>query len=135
MTCRPEAAKRLRGSCPGRRSRRIYRTTLALVVSSLVFAGAAAARIVGTVGPSSTISLKTGRGVRITHLGPGRRTFRIRDRSAFHNFHLAGPGGVNRKTGVPFTGRRRWTVKLVAGKYNFWCDRHPQTMRGSFRVP
>jgi hypothetical protein len=39
----------------------------------------------------------------------------------------AGPG-VNKKTTVPFTGTRTWTVKLKLGKYTYQC------MRGTFKV-
>jgi hypothetical protein len=51
-----------------------------------------------------------------------------------HNFHLTGPG-VDRKTGINFTGRRRWSpVRLSNGTYTFLCDRHPTTMRKTFTV-
>jgi len=113
--------------------RRLAVLALATAIASLAFAGPAAARIIGVVGPGSTIILKNGAGQRITQLHRGQRTFRIRDRSSFHNFHLAGPG-VDKKTGVAFTGRRRWSLTLKTGNYDYRCDRHPFTMTGSFRV-
>ena len=114
-------------------TRRLVIVALVTALVSLAFAGTAAARIIGAVGPGSTIILKNGAGQRITQLHAGQRTFRIRDRSSFHNFHLAGPG-VDRKTGVAFTGRRRWSLTLQTGDYDYWCDRHPFTMTGSFHV-
>jgi plastocyanin len=91
-----------------------------------------ATKLVGTVGPGATISLTKG-GRRVSTLKAGRYAITIRDRSATHNFHLKGPG-VNKATGVAYTGTRTWQVRLAAGRYRFWCDPHAGFMRGSFRV-
>jgi plastocyanin len=95
--------------------------------------GASATKLVATVGPNATISL-TKAGKKVMKLKPGRYSIAVRDRSAFHNFHLTGPGAVNKKTGVAYTGTRTWIVRLRAGLYRYRCDPHPAAMRGSFRV-
>ena len=91
-------------------------------------------RLVATVGPTATITLRTpaGRAVRTTRAG--RYAITVRDRSVHHNFRLTGPG-VNRATGVAFRGTRTWTLTLRKGAtYRFRCDPHRLRMRGSFRV-
>jgi plastocyanin len=84
--------------------------------------------ISGTVGPGFTISMSRSR----TH--SGLYTVTIHDRSSAHNFHLTGPGSVDRKTGVAFTGTRTWSVRLRAGTYRYQCDVHPDMMNGTLRV-
>ena len=103
------------------------------VFALLAPAAAQANTYYGRVGPSSTITLKRGDGTNVRRVPHGRHTFVIRDRSSSHNFHLLGQG-VDRKTGVAFTGRRRWSVRLRVGTYRFRCDPHRSTMRGSFTV-
>lgn len=75
----------------------------------------------GSVGPGFTISV--GR----HHAQPGRYRLVVRDRGSIHNGHIRGPG-VNRKTGVPFTGRRAFTVRLQRGTYRIVCDPHRTQM-------
>ena len=76
----------------------------------------AALKLAGSVGPGATISLaRTAKA--------GKTIITIRDRTKKDNFHLIGPG-VNRKTGVAFTGSVRWTVTLKAGTYTFRSDAH-----------
>jgi hypothetical protein len=92
-------------------------------------------KLLATVGPGRTISLKKN-GVKVTKLKPGRYSITVRDLSALHNFHLRGPGAVNKKTGIVYTGKKPWivwNVRLRVGEYRFWCDSHPG-MRGSFVV-
>jgi len=103
------------------------------VLTLLAPAAAEAATYYGRVGPGATITLKRGDGTNVRRIQDGRHRFVIRDRSSRHNFHLLGPG-VNRKTGVAFTGRRRWTVTLEVGTYRYRCDPHRATMRGRFTV-
>ncbi|HEU0335038.1 MAG TPA: hypothetical protein VFR43_00700, partial [Gaiellaceae bacterium] len=50
-------------------------------------------------------------GKAVKQVKAGRYVLEARDRSAAHNVHLLG-AGVNRKTTVPFTGVKRWTVTL-----------------------
>jgi plastocyanin len=90
-------------------------------------------RLVATVGPGFTISLRTPAGRRVTTLARGTYTITVRDRSRQHNFHLIGPR-VNRRTTVAARGTFTWRVTLRAGRYRFVCDPHAAAMRGSFRV-
>ena len=106
---------------------------LAAVVLALALpATAAVPRLVGTVGPGFTITLKKG-GAKVTSLKAGKYTLVVRDLSSDHNFHLRG-AGVNKATSVEATGTRTWTVTLRRGTYRFLCDPHPTSMKGSFRV-
>jgi hypothetical protein len=88
--------------------------------------------LTGSVGPGFTISLKKG-AQKVTRLKPGAYAIRVSDRSSSHNFHLTGPG-VNKATGVSFTGSRTFRVTLKRGTYRYVCDPHNDEMRGSFRV-
>jgi hypothetical protein len=65
-------------------------------------------------------------------LGRPRR-FRIvvRDRSARHNFRLAGRG-VNRTTGADFRGSVTWRVRPAKGTYRFGSD--ARKLPGRLRV-
>ena len=100
----------------------------ALVVLALVVAGVVQAstqstgKLVGKVGPGFTITLKTS-GKAVKTLKAGTYKITVSDKASIHNFHLFGPG-VNKKTGVSFTGTKTWTVKLKKGKYTYRCDIH-----------
>ena len=104
--------------------------TLALTSS----AGAAApTKLVGTVGPGFTITLKkTARAVRL--LTPGRYSITVADKSNIHNFHLKGAGVNKEITTVGFVGTKTVIVALKKGTYTFVCDPHFTSMKGSFRV-
>jgi plastocyanin len=105
------------------------------VLVSLVLTGTAAARIYyAKVGPGMTITVKNASGVKVSQIPRGTHTIRVRDTSVFHNFHLIGPPDVNRRTTVPFTGLRIWTVRFVPGVYRYRCDPHRLHMRGRFTV-
>jgi hypothetical protein len=106
---------------------------VAAVVAALVVPAVAGARLYGRVGPGTAISLKRANGTLVTHLAPGGKTIVVRDRASNHNFHLTGPG-VDRRTGISFVGRRRWSVQLSSGTYTYLCDIHQSTMRRSFTV-
>ena len=106
---------------------------VAAVVVALVVPSVAAARLYGRVGPGTTITLKRANGNLVTHLAPGGKRIVVRDRASNHNFHLTGPG-VDRRTGVAFVGRRRWSVQSSPGTYTYLCDVHPSTMRRTFTV-
>lgn len=94
---------------------------------------AATPKLVATVGPGFTISLKKA-GTKVTKLKAGKYTIVVSDRSGIHNFHLTGPG-VNKKTSVGSTSKSTWTVTFQKGKtYRYVCDPHASTMRGSFKV-
>jgi plastocyanin len=84
------------------------------------------------VGPGYSISL-TQNGTKVTHLDPGTYTINVNDQADIHNFDLFGPG-VKESTGVDTTGTTTWTVTFADGTYNYVCDAHPATMKGSFTV-
>ena len=114
------------------------RIRLTLAASSAVLALVAAApataatKLVATVGPSFTITLKKA-GKKVTTLPAGAYTITVQDRSGFHNFSLSGPG-VKKSTAVGFVGTKTWTVTLRKGKYAYMCVPHASSMRGSFTV-
>jgi hypothetical protein len=85
-------------------------------------------RLRGAVGPGLTISISKNR------VAKGRYRVVVRDQSTAHNWHLSGPGGVDRKTSVSGTGKWVWKVRLRRGTYTIVCDVHPDTMRTSLRV-
>lgn len=90
-------------------------------------------KLLATVGPLNTISLRSASGAALRTLKAGSYSIVVRDRSTLHNFHLVGPG-VNRKTGRAATGSLTWKVKLSAGTLRFFSDRSPAKVRGSIRV-
>jgi plastocyanin len=112
------------------------RITVALAVVALCMLGvsqAAPAKLVGTVGPGFTITLKKS-GTKVTRLKAGKYTITVRDLSSAHNFHLTG-AGLNKKTSVAGTGNATWAVTLRKGKtYRFVCDPHATFMKGSFKT-
>jgi plastocyanin len=82
-------------------------------------------KVAGSVGPGRKISLaRTAKA--------GKAILTIRDRTNKDNFHLIGPG-VNKKTGVAFTGTVKWTLTLKAGTYTFRSDAH-KTLKGTLKV-
>ena len=82
-------------------------------------------KLAGTVGPGAKITLARS-------AKAGKTVITIRDRTKKDNFHLVGPG-VNKKTGVAFTGTVKWTVTLKAGSYTFRSDAH-KTLKGTLKV-
>lgn len=114
-------------------------TTIGVAAVALVWAlsapAAATKKLSGTVGPSSTITLKFGgRTARTLKAGTYRIT--VRDRSAgFHNFELTGPGVNKVITGLAFTGTRTTSVRLRRGTYTYFCRPHKNVgMKKTFRV-
>ncbi len=109
----------------------------ALVAVALVFsvtAQAAPQKLVGTVGPGFSISLKTAAGKRVTGLTRGTYTLTVKDRSDEHNFFVSGPGLKKSVTGVDFVGTKTVTLRLASGKYAFVCTPHSDDMRGAISV-
>jgi plastocyanin len=90
-------------------------------------------KLTATVGPGFTINL-TRAGKKVKTLKAGRYVITVRDRASSHNFHLRGPGSVNKNSGVAATGTRTWKVTLRRGTYRYVCDPHATMMKGSFRV-
>jgi hypothetical protein len=107
----------------------------ALAALAIAVPGSAAVqKLVATVGPGETITLRTAAGAPVRTLRAGAYTIVVRDRSSEHNFRLRG-AGVNRATGVSSVRTVTWRVKLLRGKaYRFVCDPHAGDMRGSFRA-
>ena len=108
-------------------------TLAAAVVASS--ASAAAPRLVGSTGPDGAfhISLLKG-GKKVTKLKAGKYTIVVKDIAKTHNFHLTGPGGVNKTTPVKGKGTFTWHVTLKKGTYRYTCDPHKTLMKGSFKV-
>jgi plastocyanin len=90
-------------------------------------------KLVGIVGPDTTITLRDAQGNRVTRLDPGTYEIEVEDLATEHNFHLQGPG-VNRLTTVEGLGTETWTVTFTEGTYTYVCDPHAFSMRGSFTV-
>jgi plastocyanin len=118
------------------------RSMLAALAASAALLAASAAgamshpTLVGTDGPGFTITL-TMNGKKVKTLKPGTYTITVHDKSNIHNFHLLGPGGVNKMvTSVSFQGTKTATVTLTKkGKYTFQCDPHAAAgMKGTFVV-
>ena len=61
----------------------------------------------------------------------GRFRIVVRDRSARHNFRLAGRG-VNRTTGADFRGTTTWRLRLAKGVFRFGSD--AKRLPGRLRV-
>ena len=89
-------------------------------------------KLVGQVGPRSTIALKTASGARVKRLTAGKYKVTVRDMSAVDNFHLLARG-INKRTGVKFRGTTTWTLAFRIGKGTYRSDAHPR-LRGSFQV-
>jgi plastocyanin len=79
------------------------------------------------------VTLRSARGATVGAVkGGAAYTIAVRDRSAEHNFHLAGPG-VSRKTTVKKVQTATWRVRFRKGaRYAFYCDPHRDDMRGTF---
>jgi plastocyanin len=114
------------------------RIRLTLAASSAMLALVAAApataatKLVATVGPGFTITLKKA-GKKVTTLPAGAYTITVQDKSNFHNFSLAGPG-IKKSTTVAFVGTKTWNVTLRKGRFAYLCMPHASSMRGSFTV-
>jgi hypothetical protein len=113
------------------------RALFAVGVVALVAAAAATPmatpKLIGTVGPGFTISLKKS-GRLVKTLPAGKYTIVVTDKASIHSFHLKGPGLTKVITGVGFTGTKTVTVLLKKGTYTYLCDVHPTTMIGHVKV-
>jgi plastocyanin len=108
---------------------------LALAATALALAAstsAAPVKLIATVGPGHTITLKKG-SARVARLKRGTYKITINDRSSEHNFHVRGP--VSRMlSSVGWTGSKTVTVTFKPGRYSYVCDPHADEMFGGFRV-
>lgn len=105
----------------------------AVLVPGAAHPAATATALSGTVGPGFSIALRDSNGVKVTHLDPGAYTITIKDMADVHNFHLKGPGSVNKATSVELQQTVTWDVTFVDGSYTYLCDAHPN-LNGTFRV-
>jgi hypothetical protein len=110
----------------------------ALALSAVGSAGNRSAGVIvlrGTVGPGFTINL-TRNGRRVTRLAPGLYRIIVSDRSSVHNFKLEKSGGAleRRATTIGFVGARTITVRLTAGRWEYYCQPHESSMKGHFVV-
>lgn len=108
---------------------------LALVLAAVAFSSThAVPTLTGTVGPGFTITLKMNNKV-VKTLKAGSYKLVIYDKAAIHAFSLDGPHGYAKDfTTVPFVGTKTFTVKMVAGKYKYYCPPHEPNMFGRFTV-
>ncbi len=108
---------------------------LALILAAAAFSRThAAPTLTGTVGPGYTITLKMNNKV-VKTLKAGSYKLVIHDKAPIHAFSLDGPNGYAKDfTTVPFVGAKTFTVKLVAGKYKYYCPPHEPAMFGRFTV-
>ena len=116
----------------------VARLLVAVAAVSLLGVGSARADnpvLTGDVGAgdSFTITLNDAGGNKVTHLDAGTYTLDLHDHSAFHNFHLSGPG-VDVFTSVDGIENKTFTVTFTDGTYFFNCDPHSSQMKGSFTV-
>ena len=121
----------------------MFRATLAFAAATavaLALVGAALSRanstptLTGTVGPGFTITLKKS-GTLVKTLKAGTYKWVINDKSNFHGYSLDGPHGFAKDfTKIPFVGQKRFSVKLKAGKYKYYCPNHESTMFAHFTV-
>ena len=95
--------------------------------------GAAVPKLVGTVGPGFTITLKQA-GKTVRTLKAGTYSITVSDKANIHNFHLRGPGLSKEITNIGFVGTKTVVVKLSKGTYTYVCDPHLTVMKGSFKV-
>lgn len=115
---------------------RIRFALAALAAAALVAATAAQAappKLVGTVGPGFTITLKKA-GKLVKTLKAGKYTVVVSDKSNIHNFRLKGPGLNKQITTVGFQGTKTVTVTLKKGTYAYQCDPHVTIMHRTFTV-
>ena len=113
-----------------------FRITILLAALTGVLAIAAPSqaalpKLVGTVGPGFTITLKKG-ATKVKTLKAGTYTIRVSDKSNIHDFRLK---GSTRKsiTTVAFKGTKTVTVKLNKGTVTYYCSPHASSMKGTFR--
>ena len=106
---------------------------VAALLAVPAYAKSSAVTLKGEVGPGYKIEVEKA-GKDLKTIKAGTYKIKVEDKASIHNFHLFGPG-LNKKTGVPFTGETTWTIKLKPGKYTYQCDPHAASgMKGTFRV-
>jgi len=119
------------------------RITLVLLATGLaaamflVSAEASTPKLIGTVGPGFTITLKKG-AAKVKTLKAGKYTFVITDKASIHDFTIerekGGPKIEKTLTGTSFQGKKTVTVTLKPGSWKFYCSIHEPQMFGFFKV-
>ncbi len=125
-----EASKRILGMP------KLVTAAVVAAVAVIVGAGSSSAatpKLVATVGPGFTISLKSA-GKKVTSLKAGKYTIAVNDRSRIHDFRLRGPGVNKVFSSVGAVGTKSVTISLRAGRYQFLCQPHASAMHGAFTV-
>ena len=111
-------------------------TALAAAVFLMPASAMSSQKLVGTVGPGFTITLKKG-SKNVTKLKAGKYTFVVHDKSSIHNFTVEREkGGKIEKhvTDTSFVGTKTVTITLKKGKWKFYCSNHESQMFGFFTV-
>src|SRR2546426_11330039 len=120
------------------------RATLAVLAAGLVAtslflvsAQASTPKLIGTVGPGYTITLKRGT-TKVKTLKAGTYMFVVTDKAAIHNFTIerekGGPKIEKVLTGTSFQGKKTVTVTLKTGSWKYYCSIHEPQMFGFFKV-
>jgi len=102
-----------------------------------------APKLVGTVGPGFTISLKDATGKKVKTLKAGKYTFVVTDKSSIHNFVLEKP--LPKRKGKPAFEKditkvgqtiknKTVTIMLTKGKWEVYCAPHEDSMFQKFTV-
>jgi len=110
--------------------------TLTVAAAAAIFVSPVQAKssgLTGEVGPGYSIEVKKAN-KDLKTIKAGTYRIKVEDKASIHNFHLKGPG-LNKKTGISFTGETTWTIKLKPGTYTYQCDPHASSgMKGHFKV-
>ena len=103
----------------------------------LVSAQASTPKLVGTVGPDFSITLKKGT-TKVKTLKAGKYLFVISDKASIHNFTIerekGGPKIEKTLTGTMFTGKKTVAMTLKKGTWKYYCSNHESEMFGFFKV-
>jgi plastocyanin len=103
----------------------------------LVSAEASTPKLIGTVGPGFTITLKKG-AAKVKTLKAGKYAFVVTDKASIHDFTIerekGGPKIEKTLTGTSFQGKKTVTVTLKPGSWKFYCSIHEPQMFGFFKV-
>jgi plastocyanin len=100
----------------------------ALALAAAAPAASTVGKLTATDGPGFTITMSK---KSVPH---GTYVITVKDRSSIHNFHLTGPGGINKKTSVAAVKTYTWKLTLKKGTYKFVCDPHKTIMHGTLKV-
>ena len=110
---------------------------VAVAIVASADARSSSTRLIGTVGPGYTITLKKGT-AKVKTLKAGKYTFVITDKASIHNFTIerekGGPKIEKVLTSTSFQGKKTVTVTLKTGSWKFYCSNHESQMFGFFKV-